>query len=91
MNSESGSMHACVVCVMCGVCAPVCMRVFNRDIATGESINSSSKSFSMRVGVEIHILVIFFLLHKRHFFQTSILRAKKGGRYISVKCLEEEL
>ena len=66
--------------------------VFNREISTQESIDSSSNSLYMAVGVEIHIFVGFFLYPSSQmtFFFFKHPWAKRGGTYISVKCLEEE-
>ena len=63
----------------------VCVCVFNREISTQESIDSSSNSLYTAVGVEIHIFVGFFLYPSSQmtFFFPNI-REQKGEGHTSV-------
>lgn len=57
-----------------------CEHMCNRKMSLWKSINSSSKNLYMGVGVEIHILVIIFLLHKQMTLFSNIYPVSKKGR-----------
>lgn len=62
----------------------VCVCVFNREISTQESIDSSSNSLYMAVGVEIHIFVGFFLYPSSQMTFFSNICEQKGEGHTSM-------